>query len=259
VSGTSPYAFARRPWWIAGHVVAVSAIVVFVLLGLWQLRRHDDRRDFNARLESRLEAPTQSLEGLVAEYGEDGEVLDLRRVEVEGRYAVADEVILRNRTHSGRSGHDVLTPLETGDGRAVMINRGWVPIDVEGPPVIGAEPPPGDVVVYGIVRATQERGSFGPIDPAGGRLERVSRIDVARLQQQTPQDLYPFSIQLDKQNPGQAQDFPIPQPAPSPESGPHMSYAIQWFVFALVVAIGYPILVWRTGQRPHRGNAVGAA
>ncbi len=259
MSGGSSYAFARRPWWIAGHAVAIVGIIVFVLLGLWQLERHDERREFNERLEARLEAPTQSLEGLVAEYGEDGEVLDLRRVEVAGTYAVADEVILRNRTQSGRSGHDVLTPLETGDGRAVIVDRGWVPIDVEGPPVVGAEPPSGEVVVYGIVRATQERGSLGPIDPATGRLDRISRIDVDRLQQQTPQDLYPFSIQLDKQNPSQAQDFPIPQPVPSPESGPHLSYAIQWFVFALVVAIGYPILMWRTAKRPRRGDIVGTA
>ena len=249
MSGTGSYAFARRPWWIAGHVVAVVAVVSFVLLGLWQLRRHDDRREFNQRLESQLEAPAQTLQELVAQYGEDGGVLDLRRVEVAGTYALADEVILRNRTQSGRSGHDVLTPLETGDGRAVVVNRGWVPLDVEGPPVVGAEPPTGEVIVYGIVRATQERGSFGPLDPATGRLDRISRIDVARLQQQTPQDLYPFSIQLDKQDPGQAQDFPVPQPVPSPESGPHLSYAVQWFAFALVVAIGYPILLRRTAGR----------
>ena len=249
MSDAPSYRFARRPWWIAGHIVAVAAIVVFVLLGFWQLRRHDERGEFNERLESRLEAPTQSLEDLVAQYGEDGDVLDLRRVEVTGTYALADEVILRNRTQSGRSGHDVLTPLETGDGRAVIVNRGWVPIDVEGPPVVGAEPPTGEVVVYGIVRATQLRGSFGPVDPATGRLDRISRIDVARLEQQTPQDLYPFSVQLDKQNPAQTPNFPIPQPVPSSESGPHLSYAIQWFVFALVVAIGYPILLRRTAGR----------
>ena len=252
------YRFARRPWWIAGHIVAVAAIVVFVLLGLWQLRRHDERRAFNELLGSRLEAPTQSLENLVAQYGEDGDVLNLRRVEVTGAYALADEVILRNRTQSGRSGHDVLTPLETDSGRAIIVNRGWVPIDVEGPPVVGAEPPTGEVVVSGIVRATQVRGSFGPVDPATGRLDRISRIDVARLDQQTPQDLYPFSIQLDKQNPAQTQEFPVPQPVPSPESGPHLSYAIQWFVFSLVVAIGYPILLRRTAGRAEDAGPQGA-
>lgn len=252
------YRFARRPWWIAGHIVAVAAIVVFVLLGLWQLRRHDERREFNELLESRLEAPTESLENLVAQYGEDSDMLDLRRVEVTGTYALADEVILRNRTQSGRSGHDVLTPLETDGGRAVIVNRGWVPIDVEGPPVVGAQPPTGEVVAYGMVRATQVRGSFGPVDPPTGRLDRISRIDVARLDRQTPQDLYPFSIQLDKQNPAQTQDFPVPQPVPSPESGPHFSYAIQWFVFSLVVAIGYPILLRRTAGRAEDAGPQGA-
>jgi cytochrome oxidase assembly protein ShyY1 len=256
VSNGSDYGFARRPWWIAGHVLALTGIVVFVLLGLWQIRRHDERREFNELLTSRLEAPAQSLEDLVTQYGEEGDLLDLRRVEVTGTYAVADEVILRNRTQSGRSGHDVLTPLETAGGRAIIVNRGWVPIDVNGPPVVGAEPPGGEVVVSGIVRATQERGSFGPVDPATGRLDRISRIDVARLQQQTPQDLYPFAIQLDQQNPGQAQEFPIPQPVPSPESGPHLSYAVQWIVFALVVAVGYPLLMWRTARRtPGAGKA----
>lgn len=246
---SSRFAFTRRPWWLLGHVVAVIAIIVFVFLGFWQLRRHDERREFNELLEARLEAPAVPLEDLVAHYGEDGEALDLRRVEVTGPYLVADEVILRNRTQSGRSGHDVLTPIETTNGRAIIVNRGWVPIDVEGPPVVGAEPPAGPVVVTGIVRATQERGSFGPVDPATGRLDRIARVDVERLQQQIATDLYPFSIQLDNQSPAQEQGFPIPQPLPVAESGPHLSYAVQWFVFAAVVAIGYPILLWRTSRR----------
>jgi cytochrome oxidase assembly protein ShyY1 len=237
-------------------VVALTAIVGFALLGFWQLRRHDERRSYNERLIARTEAPAQPLDELILHYGEDGMSLDLRRVVVAGAYVTADEVILRNRTQSGRSGHDVLTPLDTGDGRGVIINRGWVPIDVEGPPVVGAEPPgKGDVDVYGIIRTTQERGSFGPTDPATGRLDRISRVDVARLQQQVGHELYPFWIQLEKQNPGQAGGFPLPQPLPSPDSGPHLSYAVQWFVFALVVAFGYPILVWRTADRSRPKSA----
>ena len=38
------------PKWIAFHVLVVVVVVAMINLALWQLRRLDERRDFNAQV-----------------------------------------------------------------------------------------------------------------------------------------------------------------------------------------------------------------
>ncbi len=257
----SRYAFATRPVWIAGHLLALTAVVGFVLLGFWQLRRHQERAQLDERIDERIASQPAQLDDLLQEAGDDLAAVEFRPVVVSGRYDPSGEVILQARTRDGRSGHEVLTPLIVSDGTSVIVDRGWVPIDVEGPPVAGAEPPDTPVEVTGYMRLTQVRQGLGPIDPEGGTLERISRVDVDRLQQQVGLPLVPVWIQLERQTPPQATDFPLALPAPEPGGGPpHLSYAVQWFAFTLIVIVAYPLLLRRAadGQEGSGGQrAVG--
>jgi surfeit locus 1 family protein len=242
------YAFAVRPVWMIGHLIALTAVIGFVLLGMWQLDRHQARQAFDARIADRIDTPAALLDDLLG----PAAIADVeyRMAIAEGSYLVDDEVILQARTLGGRSGHEVLTPLLLADGNAVIVDRGWVPIDVEGPPVVGAEPPEGRVTVTGYIRTPQVRSGLGPIDPAEGRLDRISRVDVARLASQVNAPLLPLWIQLASQVPSQASPLPLVTAPPQPGGGPpHLSYAVQWFAFAAVVLIAYPILMVRTARR----------
>jgi len=248
---TPQYGFARRPTWIVGHVIALVAIVAFVQLGLWQLRRLEERRTLNEAVTARLDSTYRPFDEIIRVNGADPEAVVWRRVEITGTYALDDEVIVQGRSHRGQSGHHVATPLVRSDGTAVIINRGWVPIDVVGPPVVGAEPPDGEVTVRGIIRESQARGSVGPVDPPTGVLERVARVDVGRLQQQSDLALFGFYVDLESQEPPQAGGSPAPLGPPDLSEGPHFAYALQWFTFAGVVLVGYPLLLRRTAD-PHR-------
>jgi len=244
---TRSYRFLARPKWIAGHLLLAVTVVGFVNLGFWQLRRHDERSVINTVMSDRLAGPPMALPELISSYGLDDDELEFRRVTARGAYLLAEEVLWQARTLNGRSGHDVLTPLVVG-GMAIVVNRGWVPIDATDPPVSGAEPASGSVVVTGVIRRGHGPGGLGPSNPDAGELQRTARVDIDRLQLQIDLDLYPFYIQLDGQQPTQPAGLPIPQLAPSPDAGPHLSYAVQWFVFAAIAAVGYPILVWRTAS-----------
>jgi cytochrome oxidase assembly protein ShyY1 len=248
VATNDDYSFARRPVWLAGHVVALLAVIGFVLLGNWQLSRHDERRTLDVALDERLEVDVVGLDDLLAENA-DASLLEYRPVEVSGAYLSEDEVILQARSLNGRSGHEVLTPLLLDDGTAVIINRGWVPIDVEGPPVVGAEPLSKVATVTGYLRQTQVRSGLGPVDPGDGTLDRISRVDIDRLRQQIDVPLRAVWIQLAAQEPVQ-NNFPLVVDPPQPGTGtPHLSYAFQWFAFAAIVLIAYPFLMRRTARR----------
>jgi surfeit locus 1 family protein len=72
------------------------------------------------------------------------------------------------------------------------------------------------------------------------RLPRTARTRVQRLAADEP-DLLPLIVQANAAEPPLT---PVPPPDLDDE-GPHLSYAVQWFLFAGVAAVGYPILLHR--------------
>ena len=213
-----------------------------VRLGFWQLDRLEERRAFNAAVEAGLASEPTALATLLTE-----DDVTYRRVTVDGVWDTRHEVILFGRSLGGRPGNHVLTPLTFAEGRAVLVDRGWVPSDVRAPPVGGdAAATPGVVSVQGIVLPSDDVGGAD-----GGELPtQVRRVDVAALDAAIPYDLVPnVYVLLQAQIPGR--ERPIPAPLPDTSEGPHLSYAIQWFTFAAIAVVGYGLLV----RRARRGSA----
>jgi surfeit locus 1 family protein len=240
--------FWLRPKWIFGHVLCLFLVVLFVNLGFWQLRRLDERRDRNERIESRTTAEPVALEEALA----DPDVAEFRRVEVTGRWVDDETVAVRSRALDERPGFHVVTPL-VGDHGAVLVNRGFVPLGAGGEDaaLAGVEAPGGTVTIEGLVRESETRGSFGPQDP-DGELEVVNRIDVDRIQQQVDQPLAPVFVQLVA--PEAEGGLPVVLPLPETSEGSHQAYAVQWFIFATVGAVGWPLLLRKTARDRREGR-----
>jgi surfeit locus 1 family protein len=239
-----------RPRWLVGTIIAVLLIVLFVNLGFWQLRRLDEKRERNAAIEERSARPVQPLDEVVDPRAglDDVGSLVYRRASARGRYDATGQVEIRSRSLDGRPGLWVVTPLRLDDGTAVAVNRGFVPLSTDVP-----APPGGEVDVTGLLFATQQRHGIGPRDPANGRLPELSRLDLARLEQQYDADLYPMWLQLQRQDPPVEDDaLPLLLPEPEQDEGPHLSYAVQWFLFATIGAIGWPLLLRRAAADDER-------
>lgn len=243
-----------RPRWLVGHVVVLALVVGLVNLGLWQLRRLDQRREANALVRSRMAVPTAALDEVMAPDAGEAQLkrVEYRRVTATGTYDPEGQVLVRTRQLEGRPGNEVLTPLVLGDGTALIVNRGWVPTDAAGQVTMtDVVPPAGQVEVTGTLRQTQQRGRLGPKDPEGGRLREVVRVDLKRLQRQSPIPLRPAWLQMQTQSPAQLNGLPEPLPPPELEEGRHLSYALQWFLFAAMALAGWGVAIARTGQTRH--------
>lgn len=243
-----------RPRWLAGHLLALVMVGLFVNFGFWQLRRLEQRRAVNAVIEGREHLPPQPLsEALVP--GEA--VAEYLPVVVAGTFDPDHEVLLRGRSLNGRPGFDVLTPLLLGAdagpwaGSALLVERGWVPYDHDTVPVADAAPPVGPVTVTGELRAPQTppTGVLARIaarDPAEGPLVQSFYVDVERLSPQMPYPLVPAYVVLREQAPPTRGALPEALPEPELGEGPHLGYALQWFGMALVGAVGYFFLLRST-------------
>lgn len=246
--------FWLRPKWVVGHVLVVALVGLFVNFGFWQLRRHDERQGRNATIEARASEAVAPLADVVDPGAplSSGEDVQYRRATVTGSYDVDGEVLVRSRSLAGRPGYHIATPLvlDDDDDRTVLVNRGFLPLaggDLEAFQR-SAAPPEGDVEVSGLVFASQERDGIGPRDPVEGQLDQVARLDIDRVQAQYDGDLYPVYLQLTGSVPAQRGDYPTVLPPPVQDDGPHLSYAAQWFLFAAVGAIGWPVLLRRTSK-----------
>jgi surfeit locus 1 family protein len=241
------YRFLLRPKWIGFHLLVVAGIVVMVNLGFWQLRRLDQRRDFNARVEARGELPPVPLDEVLASGPPDE--IEWRVVTATGRYLADEQFVVVNRSQGGRAGDNVVTPMELDDGRILLVNRGFVTLNVAPPP-----PPDGDVDVTGRIRQSQERRTGQLSDPAEGDLTELQRLDIPRLEAQLPGDVVPVYVDLLTSQPPETPGLPEPVARPALGEGPHLSYAIQWFIFSVCVAIGWVLAVRRsiaTRRREH--------
>lgn len=249
--------FWLRPKWVFGHVLCLALIIVFVNMGFWQLRRLDEKQARNARIDARMRSEPVPLDEALAGGADDAE---FRRVALTGRWDVDATVLVRSRALEGQPGYHAVTPLVTGDG-AVLVNRGFVPIFPGGEARILDEARPddrGSVEVEGIVRASEVRGSIGPTDRAGEALLVMNRIDVGRLQDQVDTRLAPIFVQLTAPEP-EPGSFPIVLPEPATSEGSHFAYAMQWFIFSTVGAVGWPLLLRKTAKEQEQEQDEGAA
>lgn len=255
------YRFLLRPRWLLSHLFVAAVLVAFVSAGLWQLRRLDERRETNARVEERFSTEPSEITDVVTLTADEATVdaAEYRRVVATGTYAAEDQVLIANRTQDGAPGYWVVTPLQLADGSAVAVNRGWVSFgetDLDG---AGREypPPGGEVTVTGIARLSQEREGIGVADAAEGRLTTLNRVDVGRIDQQSDLELLPVVLDLVTADPEPA-DPPRPLDPPELSEGPHQSYAVQWFLFATVVIVGYPLALRRIAHQRLGGGDAGA-
>ena len=217
-------------------IVAVLVAATCVNLGLWQLRRLDERRALNATILAHGSAPPISIDGVRGNAAAD----EYRQAVARGTYDVEHEVLVYGRSLDGEAGHYVVTPLLLPDGGAILVVRGWVPFAMRSVPVRGAVPPADEVSVRGFFAPDEGDGSFAP-DADG--IVRV--LDVEGIASSLPYDVFPLPLQLVDQTPPQPGSLPIPVPPPELSEGPHLSYAIQWFCFAIVALVGAVILLRR--------------
>ena len=239
------YRFLLRPRWVLLTAGIVLAMVVMVNLALWQLRRLDGRKDENRAVATRTAAAPAPLAVVLPSTSTLDDLGDApwRRVEVSGTYDLARQVFVNDRSLDGVAGLHVVTPLVLADGRALLVNRGWVPAPATVDTAPSApDPPTGLVTVLGRVRPTQTRGWIGPRDPVDGTLTRVARLDIARVGRQVPYALVPAYIELGRTDDG---TLPRPLPLPARDDGPHLSYAGQWLLFTLLAGVGWVALVRR--------------
>jgi cytochrome oxidase assembly protein ShyY1 len=235
-----------RPRWIALSLLVVTLVVVFIELGLWQLRRLDDRRALNAALSASASGTPIPLDELRSDRAAEWTL-----IQAEGRYDSDAQLLVRNRPFEGTNGFHVVTPLFTENDRVLLVLRGWVPAGTTArePPAV-PPPPPGDVSVTGRLRTTETARRALEADIPG----QVTALDTQAIGDLLDEPVYEDYVELTAQDPPPG-DVPQLLPAPAISPGPHLAYAVQWFAFAAIAIGGWVMLLRRESSDERRRGA----
>ena len=189
-----------------GAVAALAIAAVCVRLGIWQLDRLGERRARNAVLAARLALPP-----LRVVRGTPSDSARQRRLIARGMYDFGGELIGPGRSFDGTPGVALVTPLRLEDGSAVFVDRGWVP----------------SPDARHVDQTRYRESDTATVEGLG-----TDRYDVGPM----PYPVLPFILQ--QTGTDAARGLPRRWPPPTLGNGPHLSYALQWFSFALIILIG---------------------
>lgn len=236
------YRFALRPLWILSHLFAVAVVVTFVALGFWQLDRHDERAARNATVKARSDLASVEV-GAALREADEPEALRFRTVSATGTFGERD-LLVDNRSKDGLPGAWVLTPMALDDGTTLVVNRGFQFSD--GGSVDPAPAPTGPVAVEGTVTEWEDDSCGVRTDDAGGPVG-MACLRRSAAEEAFGSEVLPVVVQSQTSDPA-GSDLLVPVPAPELDAGPHRSYAFQWFAFAVIVAIVYPLILRRKAR-----------
>jgi len=213
---------------------AVAVALLTARLGVWQLSRADERKALQSAIERQGLQPV--LGALPNDAAQAAASLHHRRVRLQGRWSPAHTVYLDNRQMNGRSGFFVVTPLVLPDGRAVLVQRGWLPRDVnERTRIDDAPVPTGDISIEGRIAPPPARlFEFEGADSGSIR----QNIDLEAFARETGLPLLPLSVlQSGPADNKLLRDWPVPASG----IAKHHGYAFQWFGLSTLVVTLY---VW---------------
>jgi surfeit locus 1 family protein len=210
-------------------LLAVLLGALFVRLGLWQWQRGEQRQAAAAHF---ARGADQVLE---LGTGTGRELPLYQRVRVEGEFDGAHQFLLDNRSFAGHPGYEVLTPLSRAHAAALLVDRGWVPFAGS-----RAQLPDVSLKVSGPVQLTGRMAQLPTPGLALGRAAPSARSpwpkvtsypDMVQLAAALGAPLAPRILLLDPAGPlGYVRAWQPPGLPPLR----HFSYAIQWWVFALL-------------------------
>ena len=216
--------------------IPFACAALFVRLGVWQLSRLKEKRAFNAVLTERLAAPPVDVTALPG----DTAAGHYRRVSASGTLLYAREVVFAGRSHEGSPGVDLLTPMKiAGRDTVVMINRGWAPS------------PDAATITDSLWREKDSATVSGYAETFSGReravtQRRVHALDRAAVQALVGFPVAPYVIVQTSDTTRHVGSVPVRLGVPALTEGPHQSYAVQWFSFALVAVVGAVALARRS-------------
>ncbi len=221
-------------------IAAGIAFLLLIGLGVWQLERLQWKEALIAERETGSRAAPIEIPAAGAELGG----LDFRHAHATGSFDHARELLLAARSMNGNPGYHVVTPFQLDDGRTLLVDRGWIPLDRKDPATRVQGQIAGAVEIDGLIRLPRSQHWLEPDnEPAKAIWYWVDLPAMGAA----------AGVEADRLAPVYLEAGPAPNRGGFPIGGQsrielpndHLQYALTWFALAAGLAGVWFFYCWR--------------
>jgi cytochrome oxidase assembly protein ShyY1 len=223
--------------WSGWLAIVVVFSIACVYLSSWQFDRRQEALDAMDQLAMNYDSPIVDFTSVATLDSFDAKN-EWLQVKVTGTYMTDSSVLVRNRPLNGQAGFLQLVPFRLDSGEIVAVERGWLPVtsQYDAP----ANPP---------LPSTARQEIIGHVRPSEPTLDRsapsgqIATINIQALREEVDLGENTYMKMYLRM---QSESVPV---ASNPEQlkrpvlgeGNHLSYALQWILFALMAG---GALIW---------------
>lgn len=228
---------------IIKHTVAlVYLLCLSLLLGLggWQIGRGLEKNQV-----AKVLSEPQNQPIVIKRQPESWGALKYKIVQLEGTWLLGKIFLLDNRIYQGKTGYELLQPIQLGDGSALLVNLGWIEKKrIKDVSVIGNDSAISEKII-GQLYAPEKGFTLGAAYTNQTTWPKIIQyFDQAALSAALGVALQPAVVVLDS-NPGRGL-IKIWSPYVV-NATRHFGYAVQWWGLALVLIV-FGFIWWRNGN-----------
>ena len=245
---------------IALTLTAIMLIFGCLALAQWQWERKSARDSANALIAQNIDQTPSTISAFLTPGTPPKPSVRWRHAQVSG--TLGEYLLMRNRYSNGKYGYGVMAPITTSDGARYWIDLGWIQAGLSATDLPHITLPTTPITVVGRVRGGDTLDRPGP----RGSLFGMSSEDFSAVARTINTKRIASDgggyLEAESFTPA-SQSLPLPIPKPEISSGPHAAYAVQWLIFALLIALGRFLLLRedlknvKTGARRVRDTAQG--
>jgi surfeit locus 1 family protein len=209
----------------------IPLLAVLIGLGTWQIQRLHWKLDLLAKIHTGLTSAPVSLRDVLSAYDMDHITnADYRRVTVRGLFENGEEIFFFTTGPDGDPVYHVVTPFLMDDGHTLLIDRGYIPMEMLNSPAWKAGDLGGQRAVVGIIRKPGAPGWFTPPMNISKRIVHTRDPDTL-AKAFGLKNIFPMFLEADAApNPG---GWPVGGVTVVDLPNNHLQYAITWFALAL--------------------------
>ncbi|MEM6906298.1 MAG: SURF1 family protein [Pseudomonadota bacterium] len=218
-------------------LIGIVAVSILSGLGIWQTQRMAWKEGLLAEIATRLRTAPVAL---------PAEPLESRdqflQVSLEGRMMREELAVLTSRRPYG-PGFKIVSAFELTDGRRILVDRGFVPESLKAPESRPDEPDMPRAIATGTLFWPNETDSFTPEPDRAGNIWFARDLPLMAETLGTEPILVSLTTPL-------SGEWPKPAPVAHKIPNNHLSYAVTWFLLALVWAVMTAIWIRGELRRP---------
>lgn len=223
------YIFAPK---LMPTIFTLALLPILISLGFWQLHRAQQKQMLINHYQLAHHYQPLDVQKLKAPWVR----WLFQPVVMTGHYDNDHALLLDNKIHQHQPGYHVITPLVLENGKKVLVNRGWIPLQDRKslpklPPIYGKQSVTGYIDIPNPKPFLLKQVNEGDSWP-----RRIQAIEIEKIPFADKPSFYPVVVLLaPNAQHGFIRDWQPVVPAMPPAR--HIAYAIQWFSLALTLLI----------------------